>query len=96
MQRGIVRIKRVFVGISHYRKVYGSVCSADVKGTPPVPAQSDTELCKRAGEPMTLLNTDPSAFGHWLEALEEAATLLGIETRHLQTAHSRRTPKHMR
>lgn len=39
MERGIVRIKPVLVGIPHYREVYASVCSPDIdpkkaKGTP--------------------------------------------------------------
>ena len=50
MKRGIVRIKPVFVGISHYREVYGSVCSADVEGTPPMPPQTDAALDERARE----------------------------------------------
>jgi len=48
MKRGIVRIKPVFVGISHYQDVYGSVCSADVEGTPPVLAPTDAELAESA------------------------------------------------
>lgn len=48
MERGIVRIKPVFIGIPHYREVYGSVCSADVEGTPPRPAPTDQELEQRA------------------------------------------------
>jgi len=50
MKRGLLRIKPVFVGIPHYREVYGSVCSADVQGTPPIPAQADAELRERARE----------------------------------------------
>ena len=50
MKRGIVPIKPVFVSISHYRKVYGSVCSADVQATPPIPAQTDAELHPRGRE----------------------------------------------
>ncbi|MCD6335298.1 MAG: hypothetical protein J7M27_08210 [Candidatus Latescibacteria bacterium] len=46
LQRGVVRIKPVYVGIHQYRDVYGSVCSADVKGTPPIPAPSMQELEK--------------------------------------------------
>jgi len=49
MRRGIVRIKPVFIGIPHYREVWGSVCSADVEGTPPRPAPTDEELQQRAG-----------------------------------------------
>lgn len=44
LQRGIVKIKPVYVGIHHYRDVYGSVCSADVTGTPPFPAPTMEEL----------------------------------------------------
>ncbi|MCD6089704.1 hypothetical protein J7K07_08330 [Candidatus Bathyarchaeota archaeon] len=35
-QRGIVKIKPVYVGLYHYRERYGSVCSPDVKGTPQI------------------------------------------------------------
>ena len=48
MQRGIVRIKPVYIGIYHYQYVYGSVCSPDVKGTPPVKKMSLDELRSRA------------------------------------------------
>ncbi|MFO7898182.1 MAG: hypothetical protein R6V58_03875 [Planctomycetota bacterium] len=50
MERGCVRVQPVYVGISHYREVYGSVCSADVEGTPPIPAPTDGELGRRARE----------------------------------------------
>lgn len=43
-KRGIVKIKPVYVGIHHYRDVYGSVCSADVVGTPPIPPPTEEEL----------------------------------------------------
>ena len=46
LQRGIVKIKPVYLGLHHYRDVYGSVCSADVEGTPPIPAPSSEELSK--------------------------------------------------
>ena len=46
VQRGVVRIKPVYIGIHQYRDVYGSVCSADVEGTPPIPAPSMQELEK--------------------------------------------------
>ncbi len=36
-KRGIVKIKPVYVGLHHYTDVYGSVCSADVSGTPNFP-----------------------------------------------------------
>ena len=48
LQRGIVRIKPVYVGLHHYRDVYGSVCSADVGGTPPIPAPALEDLSKAA------------------------------------------------
>jgi len=48
MQRGIVRIKPVYIGIYHYQYVYGSVCSPDVKGTPPVKKTPLDELRSRA------------------------------------------------
>ena len=44
MQRGIVKIKPIYIGIHHYRDVYGSVCSADVVGTPPIPPPTREEL----------------------------------------------------
>ena len=44
MERGIVRIKPIYIGIPHYRDVYGSVCSADVVGTPPIPPPTREEL----------------------------------------------------
>ena len=47
MKRGVVRIKPVYVAIRHYRETYGSVCSADVEGTPPVPAVENDELAER-------------------------------------------------
>jgi len=43
-ERGIVRIKPVYVGIRDYRYVWGSVCSTDVVGTPPAPAPTDEQL----------------------------------------------------
>ena len=46
LKRGIVKIKPVYVGIHHYRDVYGSVCSADVVGTPPIPPPTEEELSK--------------------------------------------------
>jgi len=48
LKRGIVKIKPVYVGIHHYRDVYGSVCSADVTGTPPFPAPTMEQLEKNA------------------------------------------------
>ncbi|MEA3345196.1 MAG: hypothetical protein U9Q78_02955, partial [Chloroflexota bacterium] len=44
MQRGIVKIKPIYIGVHHYRDVYGSVCSADVVGTPPIPSPTREEL----------------------------------------------------
>ena len=50
MERGIVKVKPVYVGIHHYRDVYGSVCSADVVGTPPIspPTREELEASTRA------------------------------------------------
>lgn len=42
--RGTVRIKPVYVGLHHYHDVYGSVCSPDVKGTPPFEAPAAQEI----------------------------------------------------
>ncbi|MCD6361501.1 MAG: hypothetical protein J7M38_11650 [Armatimonadetes bacterium] len=42
--RGTVRIKPVYIGIHHYADVYGSVCSPDVKGTPPIDAPTPEEV----------------------------------------------------
>lgn len=50
LQRGIVKIKPVYVGIHHYRDVYGSVCSSDVTGSPPFPAPSMEQLKKSTTE----------------------------------------------
>ncbi|RLF18402.1 MAG: hypothetical protein DRZ82_08275 [Thermoprotei archaeon] len=50
MKRGIVRIKPIYIGIYHYQYVYGSVCSPDVKGTPPIRKITLEELKKRAEE----------------------------------------------
>ncbi|HEX29704.1 TPA: hypothetical protein ENG04_06450 [Candidatus Poribacteria bacterium] len=47
-ERGIVRIKPVYIGIHHYRDVYGSVCSADVIGTPPMPSPDIRDLERNA------------------------------------------------
>ncbi len=48
MKRGIVRIKPIYIGIYHYQYVYASVCSPDVKGTPPVKHPTIDDLRKRA------------------------------------------------
>jgi len=50
--RGIVQVKPIYVGLHHYTHVYGSVCSADVIGTPPFPAVTREEL-ERAARKMT-------------------------------------------
>ena len=50
MERGIVRIKPVFVGVAHSREVYGSACSGDVEGTPRVTVPEQEELQQRARE----------------------------------------------
>ncbi|RKX99554.1 hypothetical protein DRP77_13055 [Candidatus Poribacteria bacterium] len=49
-RRGIVRIKPVYIGLHHYTYVYGSVCSADVVGTPPFPKPKREDLERRASE----------------------------------------------
>jgi len=36
LKRGIVKIKPIYIGLYHYRYVYGSVMSPDVIGTPKV------------------------------------------------------------
>ncbi|MEA3402962.1 MAG: hypothetical protein U9R79_17105 [Armatimonadota bacterium] len=48
--RGTVKIKPVYIGIHHYSDVYGSVCSPDVKGTPPIdaPAAEDVRTSAEA------------------------------------------------
>jgi hypothetical protein len=48
LKRGIVKIKPVYIGIRHYRDVYGSVCSSDVAGTPPITPPTMEELEKTA------------------------------------------------
>lgn len=50
LKRGTVKIKPVYVGIHHYRDVYGSVCSADVVGTPRINAPEIRDLKKKAKE----------------------------------------------
>jgi len=58
LQRGIVRIKPVYIGIHHYRDVYGSVCSSDVVGTPPIPAPTSEELSKATQEMISRFKQD--------------------------------------
>ena len=48
LKRGIVKIRPVLLGIPHYRYVYGSVCSADVVGTPLITPPNEKELKKMA------------------------------------------------
>ncbi|MCD6291633.1 MAG: hypothetical protein J7M34_14130, partial [Anaerolineae bacterium] len=50
MTRGIVKIKPIYIGIHHYRDVYGSVCSDDVIGTPPIapPTQETLEAATQS------------------------------------------------
>lgn len=43
-ERGTVRIRPVHVGIPHYYDTYGSVCSPDVKGTPPFEPPTRSEM----------------------------------------------------
>lgn len=50
LKRGIVRIKPIYIGIHHYRYVYGSVCSDDVEETPSIPAPKREELEKATQE----------------------------------------------
>jgi L-fucose isomerase-like protein len=50
MKRGTVKIKPVYLGIPHYRDIYGSVCSADVVGTPPIPSPAMKEMDKTTQE----------------------------------------------
>ncbi len=49
-ERGIVRIRPVYLGLHHYTSVYGSVCSADVSGTPPFPSLMREEAEESAKE----------------------------------------------
>ena len=42
--RGTVTIKPIYIGIHHYQNVYGSVCSPDMKGAPPIDAPTATEI----------------------------------------------------
>lgn len=51
LERGMVRVKPVYVGLHHYSDVYGSVCSPDVKGTPPFDAPS-AEKVRRSAQTM--------------------------------------------
>jgi len=46
--RGMLSIVPIYVGIHHYRDVYGSVCSEDVVGTPPIPAPRTEDLAAAA------------------------------------------------
>ena len=48
LDRGIVRVKPIYLGLYHYNYVYGSVCSPDVIGTPPVPRPTEEELKRNA------------------------------------------------
>jgi len=50
LQRGIVKVKPIYIGIHHYRDVYGSVCSEDVVGTPKICPPEMEELRKAAQE----------------------------------------------
>lgn len=45
LKRG-VKIKPVYIGIHYYHYVYGSVCSADMIGTPRIPAPTREALEK--------------------------------------------------
>ena len=48
LDRGVVRIKPIYLGLYHYNYVYGSVCSPDVAGTPPVSPLTEEELKRNA------------------------------------------------
>lgn len=48
LERGIIRIKPVYIGLYHYYYVYGSVCSPDVIGTPPISPPTYDELKREA------------------------------------------------
>jgi len=48
LNRGIVRIKPIYLGLYHYNYVYGSVCSPDVIGTPSVTHPTEDELRRDA------------------------------------------------
>ena len=48
LERGIIRIKPVYIGLYHYYHVYGSVCSPDVIGTPPISPPTYDELKREA------------------------------------------------
>ena len=50
LKRGIVKIKPIFFGILPYRYAYGSVCSSDVVGTPPVSPPTEEELEKATSD----------------------------------------------
>jgi len=50
LKRGVVRIKPVYIGLHHYRYVYGSVCSSDVEGTPPISPPKPEEFERAARE----------------------------------------------
>ncbi len=68
--RGIVRIAPVYVGLHHYTRVYGSVCSADVEGTPSFP-EPDREQMQREAERMAedFRNSANVDFVHVMEPL---------------------------
>ena len=47
-ERGIIKIKPIFIGIYHYNFNYGSVCSPDIEGTPPLKKSSYEEIKEKA------------------------------------------------
>ncbi len=47
-ERGLINIRPIYVGLHHYTDVYGSVCSADVKGTPPFPEPKEQDVRESA------------------------------------------------
>jgi L-fucose isomerase-like protein len=50
LKRGVVKIKPIYIGLYHYRYVYGSVMSSDVIGTPKVSLPHVEELEKASQE----------------------------------------------
>jgi L-fucose isomerase-like protein len=46
--RGTVKIKPVYIGLHHYSDAYGSVCSPDVEGTPPIEPPGSEEMRRSA------------------------------------------------
>jgi len=51
--RGTVKIKPIYVGLSNYQDVQGSVCSTDVVGTPPAIAPASDQIEQTAADMVT-------------------------------------------